>query len=350
LPGALAYNPTTNEAWVASSALTDAGTNLAAITIIDTTTYTVKATLSLTAASAGYGPIVFAPDLGKAYVSSQTSQTGGFGSEIDEVDLTSHAFTKVASYQTAIDGALGMAYDPGSHKVFVSVDNAHYMLVIDATTDTLLATWPNSALGDAGIGGGFGSIALDPTGSELFLLTGDQNQYPMVATMPTDGGLPFDVLGGRAAGWEKSTGLVVLTPDGGTTTGASDIGLSDGGAFMQLIDPGTFSLPSGDTPVGVHVSTFNQRVYIAVLDACGHQRVRSFLMDGTPVGSWLVYNSDLKMEDYIPVDPPSATGSATHALVNFQPATFGSSGGGATLDAITEITIDNGAASAAPCP
>jgi DNA-binding beta-propeller fold protein YncE len=343
----MAFNPTTNEAWVASSARTDAGTNLAAITIIDTTTLAVTATLTMNAASAGYDAIVFAPDLGKAYVSSQTTTDGGFGAEIDEIDVGTHAITYVTQYQSAIDGPLGMAYDPNTHRVFVSADDAHYMLVIDATTDSLLTTWPSTAATNAGLGLGFGAIAIDPTGSVLYSLNGDQNSYPMVATFPTDGGAPFDVLGGQAQGWAGSTGLVVLTTDAGST-GASDIKLADGGAFMQLIDPGTFSLPSGDTAVGVFV-TLNH-VYVAVVDACGNKRIRSFALDGTPGAGWLVGNGDLRTVSYLPIAPASSPGAQVNVLVNFQPSSFGSSGGGATLDAITEITIDTTAPPAADCP
>jgi hypothetical protein len=323
----------------------------AAITIVDTTSATlaVKSTLTLNAASAGYDGIVFAPDLGKAYASSQTTPDGGFGAEVDEIDLSSHAFKTVAAYQSAIDGALGMTYDPNQHRVYVSVDDAHYLYVIDATTDALVSTWPSSILTPSGIGSGFGAIQVDPAGNYLYMVTGDINDYPMVGTIPTDGGPPFDVLGGQASGWVKSTGLVLVTTDAGAS-GATAILASDGGAFMQLIDPATFQLAPGDTIQAVWADRDNT-VSIAVLDSCGKRRVRVYsVLTGTELWSSEVGGLGGAIYYGVVIDPASATGGTYHVVVNIQPDSGSSSGGGATNDSVVEMIIDKSATPAPPCP
>ncbi len=351
----MAYNPTKNELWVASSAQTDAGTTLATITIINAATFTGTGSISLNASSAGYNGIVFAPDLGKAYVSSQTTPDGGFAAEIDEIDVTTHAIKTVTPYQSAIDGPLGMAYDPVQKRVYVSVDDAHYIFVIDATTDTLVTTYPAAAAGDSGISG-FGNIVVDPTGNYLYMATGDKNSYPMVATMPVDGGLPFDVLGGQAAGWVGEYGLALVPTDAGSV-GATVIKTKDAGSFVQFIDPGQGpTLHATDTPKGIlnlKGTQTNTTVgyLVSVQDNCTppNTRIREFNAAGTEVTN-SKYTDVNQFQNWVQIDPANVTGSVIHVAANFQPAPSTSSGGGTSNNSVSELTIDLSASPAPECP
>jgi hypothetical protein len=352
----MAYNATTSELWVTSTGTTDAGTATSAITVVDATTFTATATISYTGSGAGFGAIAVAPDLNKAYVGNATSvDGGGFVGEIDEIDGTTHAVKIVTPLEASFQTPNSIAYDPVQHRVYVSTGSAGngYLDVIDATTDTLVATYPTSVVSGAGLGG-YGNVVVDPTGSVLYALAGDINSYPLVATIPVDGGAPFDVLGGQAAGWETSQGPVLVTTDAGAS-GVAAIGLNDGGAFLQLIDPGTIQLSPGDvvSSISVVTSPGSDRgdIVVGVTDACGHRVARVFdPQTGVQLGGALLtdlFNGNEVLLALTFIDPPTAPGAALHAAVNIQPQ---GSGNGAPIHAITEITFNSAVVAGPPCP
>jgi hypothetical protein len=173
----------------------------------------------------------------------------------------------------------------------------------------------------------------------------------MVATFPTDGGAPFDVLGGQAAGWYTSVGPVLLTTDAGST-GAAQIGLIDGGQFMQLIDPTTLQLIPGDTFLAMAVNhgggNFNGDVFVSVLDRCGHKRVRIFdPQTGYLQASYIFQDTSANVPAHFEMLGTVAPSFVTMAVALEPPS-------GDSIDprvnAISQMVINTTAAPDAPCP
>jgi hypothetical protein len=353
LPGfasAMAYNPTTDELWVTSQGTDDAGVNAGTVTIVDGTSFTVKsAALTEQSSFAGFTGVVVAPDLNKGFVANTSSLDGGGArGEIDMIDGVTHAATLVASFAADLESSVSLAYDPIAHRVYASVSGG-YLYVIDAAAGTLLSTLPKTLVSGAGLSG-FGQVTVDPTGTELFLLTGDVNSYPMVATFPLDGGAVGSVLGGQAAGWEIAVGPPALLTDGG---GAGvPVQLSDGGSFLQVFDPATIALVPGDSPLAIGTVRSTGQIAVAVIDSCGKKRLRFFDPGtGFQLDTFQVYASvdtNYVLRNIVQIDKTAPAGTLLHFAAIAQPAP------GDSVDPSTkqifEVTLDTSAAPAPPCP
>src|SRR5262249_54583528 len=152
-PGPVAFNPTTNELWVTSSG-SDAGTQVAALTVLDGTTFAVKR-VAVTGKGT-FQAIAVAPDTNKVYLARSEPPTGGFRGEIDVGDGVSSTATTVAPFAANFEQATSLAYDATSHRLYAAISGG-YLQQIDTTNNTLITTFPKPA----GLGG-FGRVGLYP--------------------------------------------------------------------------------------------------------------------------------------------------------------------------------------------
>ena len=231
--------------WITYTYVSDAGSYLGGLVTVDGTTYS-----TLNNIAGPFVSVVAAPDLGKVFVGTSAALDGGFLAEVDAIDEHSYAVTPIASVQNLYDNPGYLAYDPVQHRVYASVSSngAGYLYAADAVQNDLITTYDLPDAGSGASGGAcafssstsclesFGQIAVDWSGQKIYLLGGDQNQYPMAATFTlsgADGGSVGNVLGGHAASWAKDA-IGIATFDGGA---AAAITLADGGGFLQILDP-----------------------------------------------------------------------------------------------------------------
>ena len=225
------------------------------VSVIDTATNTVTATIPIGPASIG----VAASSVGKVYV---TNLGNNSVSVIDTATNTVTATIPVAS------GPVGVAVTPGGSKVYVANDGANTVSVIDTASNTVIATIP----------GGIHpyGVAASPDGSKVYVTNeGGAITFPAppatvsvidTATNTVTATITVGPLNADAPG-------VAVTPDGSKVYVTNEQSNS-----VSVIDTATnavtATIPTGPVcqgnngcstsgPIGVAVSPDGSKVYVA---------------------------------------------------------------------------------------
>jgi YVTN family beta-propeller protein len=159
---AVAVSPDGNKVYV-----TNTFSNSNTVSVIDTTTNTVSATIPVGRPSLG---VAVTPDGSKVYVANADAGT---------VSVIDTATNMVSVTISSVGGrAFGVAVSPDGSKVYVTDSFAlfHSVSVIDSATNTVIAT-----TGDRIAGGAFG-VAVSPDGSKVYVTNGDSDTAEVIDT------------------------------------------------------------------------------------------------------------------------------------------------------------------------
>ncbi|WP_426367446.1 YncE family protein [Streptomyces sp. E-08] len=144
---------------------------------------------------------------------------------------------------TDVDGPLGVAVDPVSHRVFVTQPDHNKVSVIDATTHTVVKSF---AVGPHPTG-----IAIDPQKRRVYVANSGFRTVSVI-DMPTGGVAEIDV-------GQSPTGVAV------DSHGAVYVSHPDD--LVRVIDPGSAGviarIPVGSQPQGLVFEHHSNRLYVA---------------------------------------------------------------------------------------
>ncbi|MFJ8085318.1 YncE family protein [Streptomyces sp. NPDC096205] len=174
--------------------------------------------------------------MGRAYVASR-----GLG-RVSIIGISSDPPILFPDF-TEVEGPLGVAVDPVSHRVFVTRPDHNKVSVIDATTPGVIGSIP--------VGQHPTGIAIDPQRRRVYVANSGFKTVSVI-DMATGGGVEIDV-GASPTGVEvDSHGAVYVThPDG----------------LVRVIDPNSASVTArisvGSQPQGLAFEPHSNRVYAA---------------------------------------------------------------------------------------
>jgi YVTN family beta-propeller protein len=212
-PDCIIFEPATQTVWAFNGRSHD-------ISVIDPATRTVVATIPL----AGKPEFAVADGQGNVFNNLEDK------SQIVLIDARTRAVT--ATWPTGCDSPSGLAFDPAGHRLFPVCDGKK-MSVIDSTTGKLLA---NPAIGDGPDAAGFSaahSLAFASSGDGILsVVDASKPRYPTIESLPTQ-------RGARTMTYDASTDRVYLvTADFGPPPAATPTNPRPRPAVL----PGTFTV------------------------------------------------------------------------------------------------------------
>jgi YVTN family beta-propeller protein len=239
------------------------------VSVIDTATNTVTATLSL-----GLGPVGVAvsPEGTRVYVSLLV----GFVSVIDTTTNTVVATVPVGST------ARGIAVSPTGHRLYVAnvpaTTTSWRISTVDTATNTVVAT--------VAVGDNSGGVVATPEGTRVYVASGSISGFVSIIDTGTNTVVATVPVGSRPDGVAvNSSGTRIYVANGGS----DDVSVIDTATNTVVA-----TVPVGSAPQGVAVDPTDTRVYVtnnkstsnsvSVLDAATNTVVATVPVGNTPVG------------------------------------------------------------------
>ena len=219
----------------------------AGLSVIDTATNTVTATIPAASGDQGLGGVVVTPDGGKVYASLGT----GTVSAIDAATEAVTATIAIPSVFGGVGGGMPVAVTPDGSKVYVSSVNDDTVAVIDTAKNVVVSTFfvaePEGAV-------------VTPDGSKVyiagfdFVKAIDTATNNVIATIPDEAAAP-------------PIGLAV-SPDGSKVyvANADFFGrplLDSVSVIDTATDTVTATIPVGEEPLGLALTPDGSKVYVA---------------------------------------------------------------------------------------
>lgn len=244
------------------------------VSVIDTATNTVLATIPVGGAGFGVGGVAITPDGTRAYVMNTGPNT------VVVIDTATNTVVKTIPWE---NNPFSVAITPDGTRAYVTNEisgrDSGTVSVLDSATNTVVAT---IVVGADPVG-----IAITPDGTRAYVTTEgaspgisviDTATNTVVATIPPFLGIPY---------W------VVITPDG-TRAYVTNIGPTENNVWV--LDTATSIvvdiIPVGGSPTGVAITPDGTRAYVAngasntvsVLDTPSNTVVTTIAVGKTPFG------------------------------------------------------------------